>query len=91
MVCRHVEPIRGEVNAAMDKFHCFGDSLNELMDLQRTWMRLDPVFGSADFQRAMPKESAMFADISKVFRANLLQIRDNPNAMQVLESFFFFC
>lgn len=68
----------------MEKFHCFGESLNELMELQRTWMRLEPVFGSADFQRAMPKESAMFADISKFFSATMLQIRDSPNAMQVI-------
>lgn len=82
--CRHAEPIRAEVDKASYQFHCFGESLNELMDLQRTWIRLDPVFSSADFQRSMPKESAMFADVSKFFSSTLLRIRDSPNAMQVL-------
>jgi hypothetical protein len=67
----------------MDKFECFGENLNELMELQRAWMRLEPVFGSADFQRTMPKESATFADISKFFSSTMLHIRDHPNAMQV--------
>lgn len=84
MWCRHVEPIRAEVEKASQQFHCFGESLNELMDLQCTWMRLDPVFSSADFQRSMPKESAMFADVSKFFSSTMLRIRDSPNAMQVL-------
>lgn len=67
----------------MEKFHCFDDSLTELMELQRVWLRLGPVFGSTDFQRAMPKESAMFADISRLFSTTMQKIRDRPNAMQV--------
>lgn len=85
-LCRHGRAIKGDIDAATLKFQLLSDSLSEAMELQRTWMRLEAVFGSADFQRALPRDSASFADVNRQFRDTLLQFRDQPNALQARPS-----
>lgn len=61
----------------------FSDALEEWTELQRTWMRLEGVFGTPDFKRQMPEQSQQFGDVDKQFRAVVQQVRDKPAALQV--------
>lgn len=81
--CRYAAPIREDLEAYVRRMQLFSDALEEWTELQRTWIRLEGVFGTPDFKRQMPEQSQQFGDVDKQFRAIVQHVRDKPAALQV--------
>eukprot|EP00892_Ulva_mutabilis_P004502 jgi/Ulvmu1/2423/UM134_0004.1 len=82
----YVEPIRVDMEGYAQKMQLFSDVLDEWIELQRTWIRLEGVFSTQDFKRQMPEQSQQFADVDKQFQAVVERVRDKPAALQAFAS-----
>jgi dynein heavy chain len=54
------------------------DMLDEWIKVQRTWMYLEPIFGSEDIMRQLPTEARRFNDVDKIWRKVMAEAKDNP-------------
>jgi dynein heavy chain, axonemal len=80
---RYADAIRSEIDSVLNTLRVFGGSLEEWVELQRNWLRLEGVFCTNDFQRQMPEESLQFASVDRTVNSTTLRIRDDPNALKV--------
>ena len=55
--------------------------LDEWIGCQRTWMYLEPIFGSEDIMRQLPQEGRKFASVDQLWRKVLGETAENPNFM----------
>ena len=59
--------------------------LEEWGQLQRTWLYLQPIFGSPDIQRELPTTAAAFKTVDKMWRQIMASTLGSP---QVLDACF---
>lgn len=52
------------------KFRLFGETLDEWMMCQRTWLYLESIFSATDIQRQLPTEYRLFLSVDKTWRGN---------------------
>ena len=53
--------------------------LDELIACQRTWMYLEPIFGSEDIIRQLPTEARRFSGVDALWRKTLAETCADPN------------
>lgn len=51
------------------------------LDVQRAWLRLEPVFAAPDIQRQLPAEARAFAHVDRAFRDAARRAREHPDAL----------
>ena len=61
----------------------FSDTLDEWIQVQKSWMYLEPIFSAPDIQRQLPVEAKAFAQTDKQLREIMRRTKDRPNALQV--------
>jgi dynein heavy chain, axonemal len=78
-----------------DKLINMQDVLDTWLQVQSTWMYLEPIFSSEDIMRQMPTEGRNFKAIDKTWRnimhhthndRRVLQATDYPNLLEVLKT-----
>jgi dynein heavy chain, axonemal len=52
------------------KLKLFGETLEEWMACQRTWIYLESIFSATDIQRQLPAEYRMFLTVDKSWKGN---------------------
>ena len=57
--------------------------IDEWLKVQRTWMYLEPIFGSDDIMRQMPKEGRRFASVDSMWRTVMTDVQYDPGVMTV--------
>lgn len=73
--------IRTEVDKVDRQLRLFGDTLDEWLACQKSWMYLECIFGAPDIQRQLPHEAKAFAAVDRQFKETMRRARDRPNAL----------
>ena len=55
--------------------------LDALISCQRSWMYLEPIFGSEDIMRQLPTEARRFQSVDQLWRKTLADTAQDPNFM----------
>eukprot|EP00931_Biecheleriopsis_adriatica_P034701 TRINITY_DN20021_c0_g4_i1.p1 TRINITY_DN20021_c0_g4~~TRINITY_DN20021_c0_g4_i1.p1 ORF type:complete len:4150 (-),score=1074.99 TRINITY_DN20021_c0_g4_i1:152-12580(-) len=80
-----VKPIEKEVKDWEQKLTYIQDLLEQWLAVQRSWLYLEPIFGSDDIQRQMPNEAKRFQQVDTLWRATMEAVAENPNVLDVSE------
>ena len=77
----YIKPIEKECKDWEYKLKYAQTLLDEWIGCQRTWMYLEPIFGSEDIMRQLPNEGRKFASVDQLWRKVLMETFENPNFM----------
>jgi dynein heavy chain len=80
-----IKPIEKECKEWEQKLQYAQQLLDEWMNCQRTWMYLEPIFGSDDIMRQMPTEARRFKSVDAFWRKNMTTTVEEPGFMQAAE------
>ena len=61
------------------------DNLTVWLEVQSTWVYLEPIFSSEDIMKQMPAESTMFREVDRTWRKLMSQVSENPAALTVIK------
>ncbi len=61
------------------------ETLEEVMKTQRSWMYLEPIFGSDDITKKMPTEAAKFEWVDTLWRNTMEGSVIDPGVMDLIE------
>ena len=81
-----IKHIRGPCQSFEKRLLYLQDTLDAFLMVQRTWMYLEPIFGSEDIMRQMPTEGRRFAAVDGFWRRTLVDIVKNPRAIDMAEN-----
>ena len=78
-----IKPIQGKCKEWEKKLVTLQLTLEDWILCQRTWMYLEPIFGSEDIMRQMPAEGRRFASVDGMWRKAMQETFDQPQVMEV--------
>eukprot|EP00442_Polarella_glacialis_P024664 CAMPEP_0115137118 /NCGR_PEP_ID=MMETSP0227-20121206/56805_1 /TAXON_ID=89957 /ORGANISM="Polarella glacialis, Strain CCMP 1383" /LENGTH=5027 /DNA_ID=CAMNT_0002544335 /DNA_START=143 /DNA_END=15226 /DNA_ORIENTATION=+ len=77
------KPFEAEVHKWEATLMYIQDFIDNVINLQRSWMALEPIFMSDDIKRQLPQESESFARIDSNFRMRMKQVDDVKNCIKI--------
>eukprot|EP01042_Synura_sphagnicola_P000104 gene104-103_t len=77
----YIKPIEKECKEWEYKLKYAQGLLDAWMACQRTWMYLEPIFGSEDIMRQLPTEARRFNGVDSLWRKTLSETSQDPNFM----------
>ena len=81
----YIEPFKDKLFAWEDTLMATQDNLTNWLEVQATWVYLEPIFSSEDIMKQMPAESTMFRDVDKKWRNLMRQVKEDPKSMSVIK------
>ena len=73
----YIHAVRDEMKAWEHQLKYAQSLIDEWIKCQRTWMYLEPIFGSEDIMRQLPTEARRFKDVDSLFRATMKLVDDD--------------
>ena len=84
LASRFAKPLEDEIKGWIEKLNVVQSTMDEWLTCQQQWLYLQPIFGSEDIMRQMPKEGKMFQQVDSLWRQASSNCVTNPS---VLNSF----
>ncbi|KAJ1435246.1 dynein heavy chain, partial [Ochromonadaceae sp. CCMP2298] len=81
----YIRPIEKECKMWEHRLKYAQGMLDALINCQRTWMYLEPIFGSEDIMRQLPTEARRFQGVDTLWRKVLADVNQDPNFMTCAE------
>jgi dynein heavy chain len=78
-----IKPIQAKCKEWEKRLVTLQLTLEEWILCQRTWMYLEPIFGSEDIMRQMPAEGRRFASVDGMWRKTMQETFDQPQVLEV--------
>ena len=78
-----IKYIKGPTSSFEKKLIYLQELLDAWLMVQRTWMYLEPIFGSEDIMRQMPAEGRRFASVDAFWRRTMSEIKANPRVIDI--------
>eukprot|EP00767_Chilomastix_cuspidata_P003405 gnl/Chilomastix_cuspidata/3528.p1 GENE.gnl/Chilomastix_cuspidata/3528~~gnl/Chilomastix_cuspidata/3528.p1 ORF type:complete len:4397 (+),score=382.77 gnl/Chilomastix_cuspidata/3528:1904-13192(+) len=78
---RHVTAIEELVDHWDKQLSLLSDTLDEWLNVQKSYLYLENIFSASDIQRQLVTESKMFQETDVFWRKLMLGVRDYPNAL----------
>ncbi|XP_076387685.1 dynein axonemal heavy chain 7 [Megachile rotundata] len=80
----YIKPFEKETLEWESKLHLLQDIMDYWLQVQATWMYLEPIFSSADIQQQMPEEGRRFNAVDKIWKEVMLLVSADPRVMSVI-------
>ncbi|XP_076664543.1 dynein axonemal heavy chain 7 [Andrena cerasifolii] len=80
----YIRPFEKETLEWESKLLLLQDIMDYWLQVQATWMYLEPIFSSADIQQQMPEEGRRFSAVDKIWREIMLLVSVDPRVMSVV-------
>lgn len=81
----YIKPIEKDCKNWEHRLKYAQGMLDALINCQRTWMYLEPIFGSEDIMRQLPTEARRFQGVDTLWRKTLAETHVDPNFMVLAE------
>lgn len=81
----YIRPIEKECKDWEHRLKYAQAMLDELVGCQRTWMYLEPIFGSEDIMRQLPTEARRFQGVDQLWRKTMSETSQDANFMTVAD------
>ncbi|XP_014255049.1 dynein heavy chain 3, axonemal isoform X1 [Cimex lectularius] len=81
----HVKAFETEMQEWEDKLLSMQDILDAWLQVQITWMYLEPIFGSEDIMRQMPEEGRNFRKVDRTWKNIMFYTKENPLVLTATE------
>lgn len=81
----YIKPIERECKNWEHKLKYAQSMLDVMIACQRTWMYLEPIFGSEDIMRQLPTEARRFQGVDQLWRKTLAEANQDPNFMTLAD------
>ncbi|GBF88264.1 dynein heavy chain axonemal protein, partial [Raphidocelis subcapitata] len=82
LASRYVAGIRPEVERVERQLATFSDTLDQWVQVQKSWMYMEPIFSAPDIQKQLPAESKAFDHVHRQLKEVMRRTMDRPNALQ---------
>ncbi|XP_078044753.1 dynein axonemal heavy chain 7 isoform X4 [Augochlora pura] len=80
----YIRPFEKETLEWESKLLLLLDIMDYWLQVQATWMYLEPIFSSADIQKQMPEEGRRFSAVDKIWREIMQLVSADPRVMSVI-------
>ena len=80
-----IKYIRGPAQDFEKKLVYMQDLMDEWLTVQRTWMYLQPIFGSDDIMRQLPTEGRRFQAVDALWRRTMVEVSENPLYFEIAD------
>ena len=77
--------LKNETRTWEKKLNDMSELMEEVLKVQRTWMYLEPIFGSGDIMNTMPTEGKMFNEVDTTWKTTMKGIEEDPGIMELAE------
>ena len=77
--------LKNETRAYEKKLNDMSELMEEILKVQRTWMYLEPIFGSGDIMNTMPLEGKMFTEVDATWKNTMKGIEEDPGIVDLAE------
>jgi dynein heavy chain len=67
------------------RLNYMSELMEEILKVQRTWMYLEPIFGSGDIMNTMPLEGKMFMNVDTLWRNTMKGIEEEKAIMDLAD------
>lgn len=78
----YIKPFEEEMEAWESKLIMMQDILDEWMQVQATWMYLEPIFCSEDIMRQMPEEARNFKTVDQMWKTIMLYVSKDTHILE---------
>jgi len=77
--------LKNETRNYEKKLNDMSELMEEILKVQRTWMYLEPIFGSGDIMNTMPLEGKMFTEVDATWKNTMKGIEEDPGIVDLAE------
>ncbi|KAG8302480.1 Dynein heavy chain 3, axonemal [Homalodisca vitripennis] len=81
----YVKPFQSEMQQWEEKLISMQDILDAWLQVQATWMYLEPIFSSEDIMRQMPEEARNFRKVDKAWREMMKETLEDTHILVATE------
>ncbi|XP_014203995.1 dynein heavy chain 7, axonemal [Copidosoma floridanum] len=81
----YIKPFEDDILKWEKKLHLLQNIIDQWLQVQATWMYLEPIFTSPDIQQQMPEEGKRFATVDKTWRDIMKTVEANTHVLTVAE------
>ncbi|XP_050489875.1 dynein axonemal heavy chain 7-like isoform X6 [Bombus huntii] len=81
----YIKPFEKETLEWESKLLLLQSIMDYWLQVQATWMYLEPIFSSPDIQQQMPEEGRRFSAVDKIWREIMSCVAADPRVMSVIE------
>lgn len=83
---RYVKPFEPRVKAWEKTLNDLQEIMDNWLNMQGTWLYLEPIFASEDICKQMPTEAKRFRTVDSVFRGTMSQCEADPDVIKLAQT-----
>lgn len=81
----YIKPFENDMKDWASKLALLLEVLDQWLQVQATWLYMEPIFSSPDIIQQMPEEGRRFNTVDKTWRTVMKQVNDNRKVMTVID------